>query len=51
MKIKYYDRVNWAPALVDITIIVAVILLENYWLLFLLILTGSYRIPKEKEEK
>ena len=48
---KYYNKVHWAPALVDIAILGAVVLLENYWLLFLLLLTGKYKIPKEVKEK
>ena len=50
MKIEYYDKLNWGAILFDLAIIGSVVILKNYWLLLLLLLSGDYKIPKYEYE-
>ena len=49
MKQNNLEKLNWASAIVDIVIIVLAVYSSNYYLLWLLVLTGGYKLNiKEK---
>ncbi len=45
-KIEYYDKINWGAILWDLGVLALVGFTMNYYLLFLLFLGDTWKLPK-----